>query len=324
METTMALARRYALLPRDLLLVGPTGSGKNHLAEFIHRASGRTGAFITVTGGQLTDTLWTSQLYGHFAGAFTGARERSRGALEQAAGGTLFLDELHHWSPAVQSGLLRPLSERRFRPLGANRELDVTCRVLFATTTAPDELVQSERLLRDLRYRLPAFVLTLPPLAARRADILPLVTQFTSATLNDFGWDPSRFHWSPTAVRALLLYNWPGNIRELRQVVECAIARIGPEPSADIELEPLQLPSGDEADLAELLAPDVLHHVAAWALARANGSRQRAARLLGVHRNTITRYIARWGLGDMQAGGVAPPMVHAWPPAARREASAAP
>jgi DNA-binding NtrC family response regulator len=313
MGATMALARRYASLPRDLLLVGPTGSGKNYLAALIHRASGRLGALVTITGGQLTDSLWSSQLFGHFAGAFTDAKHRVRGAFEQAADGTLFLDELHHWSPAVQSGLLQPLGERRFRPLGTDRDVDVTSRLLFATTMSPDTLVESGRLLPDLRYRLPALLLTLPSLASRREDILPLVAQFTTATLRSFGWNPEEYRWSAAAVRGMLLYHWPGNIRELHQVVERALAQVGPTPPGEIGLEQLDLPPGPQADLAELLAPEALRRVVLWALECTHGSRKQAGELLGVHRNTITRYIARWGLSAGEASTAAPPMVHSRP-----------
>lgn len=310
MKTALILARRYATLPRDILLVGPTGAGKNHLAALIHSASGRAGALVALTGGQLTESLWASQLFGHFAGAFTDAKQRVRGAFEQAAGGTLLLDELHHWSPVVQSGLLRPLGDRRFRPLGADRDLDVNCRLLFATTKSPDELVRSRQLLADLRYRLPALVLYLPALAARRDEILPLLDRFATTALEAFGWDPGRFHWSSAAIRRLLLYDWPGNIRELQHVVERTLAQVGPEPTGEIEVDRLELPETPDADLAELLAPEILHRVVDWALERANGSRQRAAGQLGVHRNTITRYIARWGLSAGQACAAAPPMVH--------------
>jgi DNA-binding NtrC family response regulator len=295
MEATLALAARYATLPEDILLVGPTGSGKGHLAEFLHRASGRIGAFVPVTGGQLSDTLWATQLFGHFAGAFTDAKARALGAFERAAGGTLFLDELHHWGAAVQGGLLQPLESRRYFPLGAQREIPATCRLVFATTMCPDQLVAGGRLLPDLRYRLPALILTIPPLAARQGEILTLLDLFTVRTITAFKWEIDRFRWSASAVRALLLYPWPGNIRELLHVVKRTLARIGPAPERAIEHTDLELPPPPDADLTDLLAPEVMRRLVAWALARTDGARQEAADLLGVHRNTLTRYMARWG-----------------------------
>lgn len=310
METVLTLAERYATLPCDLFLLGPTGVGKGHLAERIHRASGRAGKFVTVTGGALTDSLWTSQLFGHVAGAFTDAKHKLQGAFEEAVGGTLFLDEIQHWSPNIQSGLLRALGDRRFRPLGAERDVDLTCRILFATTMAPDGLVAEHDFLPDLRHRLPALMLRLPALAARRDEILPLLYQFTAQILTEFGWDQAHFHWAPSAIRGLLLYPWPGNIRELRNLVTRTLAQMGPAPVTEIEVADLDLPPAPVADLGELLAPETFRRVVTWALEITDGSRTAAAALLGVHRNTITRYIARWGLPARRASSDAPLLVH--------------
>jgi len=294
----MERAARYAVLPEDILLVGPTGSGKGRLAELIHRASGRTGAFEAVTGGQLTEGLWTSQLHGHIPGAFTDAKHRARGSFEQAARGTLFLDELQHWGPTLQSGLLQPLQQRRFRPLGAERDIEVTCRLIFATTVEPDALVSDHGFLPDLRYRLPALVLSLPSLAVRRGEILPLLDQFTKDTLIDWRWEPGRFRWAPTALRGLLLYEWPGNIRELLHVVKRTLAQVGPTPERAIEIADLELPPAPGGHLTGLLDPNDLRRVVDWALKHAQDSHQDAAELLGVHRNTFARYISRWGTTD--------------------------
>lgn len=295
METTQQLAARYATLPEDILLIGPTGSGKGHLAEFIHRESRRAGALVRVTGGQLSDTLWATQLFGHLPGAFTDAKTRVRGAFERAAGGTLFLDELHHWSGGVQSGLLQPLESRQYNPLGSEREIVATCRMIFATTSSPDDLVASRKLLPDLRYRLPALVLSLLPLASRRGEILPLLDRFTAEILESFGWERCRFHWAPSAVRSFLLHAWPGNIRELHQVIKRTLAHVGPEPTEAIQANHLSLPLAPRVDLASLLNEGALRQVVQWALRQTNDSRQAAAEILGVHRNTMTRYIARWG-----------------------------
>ncbi len=283
-------AQRYAELPEDILLVGPTGSGKGYLADLIHRASGRRGAFVSVPGGELTDSLWASQLFGHYRGAFTGASADLKGHFELAAGGTLFLDEMHHWPPAVQSALLRPLESRQFAPLGAERPLTATCRILFATTTPPDELVAGGQLLPDLRYRLPALTVTVPALAERRDEILLLVEAHTARTLARFGWDPARFSWATSAVRALLLYPWPGNIRQLQRTVTQALADAGPAPGRPLEAADLRLPEAPAGDLAEFLEPEALGVIARWALRHGGGGRYAAADLLGVHRNTFRRY----------------------------------
>lgn len=293
MATTLTLAERYSTLPQDILLVGPTGSGKGHLAEYIHRTSGRSGAFISISGGQLIDSLWSSQLFGHYAGAFTGARGNVRGSFALAAGGTLFLDELHHWDVRLQSALLRPLESRRFTPLGSDREITANCRILFATTMNPDDLVERGVLLPDLRYRLPALVLEIPPLSARRNEILTFVDHFVAKAVASFGWDRARFRWRPCAIRALLLHDWPGNVRQLARVLTASLARLGPEPSSAITAADLGLPTAPRGRLSDLLDPSALQAAVAWAMAQAGGSRTAAAELLDVHRNTFAAFTAR-------------------------------
>lgn len=291
MLLTLDRARQYARLPEDILLVGPTGSGKGHLARQIHEWSGRRGDFVSVTGGQLSDTLWSSQLFGHLAGAFTDAKRNALGAFEQAANGTLFLDELHHWSPVVQSALLHPLENRRFRPLGAERELIATCRFVFATTIPPTELVEKRGFLPDLRHRLPALVLQLLPLASRRAEILPLFDRFAETVTSAYGWDLQRFRLDHSAVRTILLSPWEGNIRELYNVVKRLIANVGPFPERPISGGDLDLPAPPTGALRGLVGPAVFDHLVDWAIRYTRGSRQKAAALLGVHRNTLPGYL---------------------------------
>lgn len=281
------LAERYARLPEDLLLVGPTGVGKGYLAEALHAASGRTGRCVTVTGGQLSTSLWADQIHGHERGGFTGAVTSVPGALAQARGGTLFLDELQHWPPEVQAGLLRPLEARRFTPLGAARELPADCRILYATTADPDGLMQSGALLPDLRYRLPALVLRIPSLAERQGEILPLVSATTARLLVEWQWEAMPIRWAPSALRALLLHTWPGNLRELLHTVKRALAEAGPAPGHALEAADLHLAEGPAGDLTTRLAPEAVPAVLAWALGESGGSSSRAAALLGVHRNTI-------------------------------------
>lgn len=290
MSTVLELATRFATLPEDILLVGPTGSGKGHLANYIHQASGRSGQFIPVTGGELTDTLWATQLFGHVAGAYTDAKERSPGAFELAAGGTLFLDELHHWSQPVQHALLQPLETREFRPLGANRVLIATCRILFGTTMSPDQLHHSMGFPRDLLHRLPALQLELPALSDRQEEILPLADHFATRILSAWGWERVRFRWDRSAVRALLLHAWPGNIRELRWVLKRTLGRVGPFPLDPISSSDLRLIPGSSEPFPKLLTPAVFDQVVQWALRHSGGRLREAAALLGVHRNSMAGY----------------------------------
>lgn len=205
-----SLSHRFARIPRPILLLGPSGVGKGLFAKLIHSVSGVPGAFISVTGGELADSLYHSQLFGHEPGAFTGAVRQKRGAFEQAQGGTLFLDELPLWTPAAQSAVLRALSDGVVRRLGAEREFDLNCRIVVASTTSPDALVMSGRLLPDLRWRLGEFVIRIPPLRERREDILPLAEHYRARAVAEFGQARPTF-FSREAVRRLVSYDWPGD-----------------------------------------------------------------------------------------------------------------
>lgn len=288
MQRVAHLVETYGRLAGAVLLVGPTGVGKGLIAQLLHQKWGRAGSFVALTGGALTDSLHHTQLFGHERGAFTDAKSRVRGAFEQAAGGTLFLDELPHWSRAAQSSLLRPLSEGWFRPVGAEREITVTCRLIFASTRPLDTLVAEGILLEDLRWRIPHFEIHIPALADRRADILPLADRFLCRGNRGGELDHVK-EFSSEVLRALLGHSWPGNVRELMNEIEVAVVHAAGAGRVRIELEDLT-PSVARVNVTVSDFPEeTLRGAIRWALRHTGGNGLAAARLLGIHRNTVSR-----------------------------------
>lgn len=287
-RAVVRLVQVYARTPRPVVFTGLTGTGKGYFAQMLHHLSAVPGPMVVLTGGQLTETLLHTQLFGHVSGAFTGAIRSAKGAFEQASHGTLFLDEMQHWTVPVQSALLQVLEEGRIRPLGAERELPTTCRLIFAATMSVDELMRDGYLLPDLRWRLAFLEIPVPALSARCSDILPLADRFLEAARSDFQID-RELSWGPDAVSALLAYTWPGNIRELRGVVEHGALHCAAGGRLTIVLAdlPKQL-HGEYPPLREC-SPEVRQAAVAWMLAKVQGNHSEAARRLGLHRNTIAR-----------------------------------
>jgi DNA-binding NtrC family response regulator len=212
----------------SVLIVGESGTGKELVARTLHELSPRQkGRFVAVNCAAIPETLLESEIFGHDRGAFTGAEGRRQGLFELAAGGTLFLDEVAEMAPATQAKLLRVLEERSFRRLGGSDEIQVDVRVLAATNRDPERALAEAKLREDLYYRLNVFTLELPPLRERREDIGLLVASFIRE-----GNDRNQRNVAgieDEALEALRTYHWPGNIRELRNVVERSVivARAG-------------------------------------------------------------------------------------------------
>lgn len=303
MQDMWRLVKLYAPLPREILIIGETGVGKGLVARWIHHLSGRSGDFVVVTGGSMSESLYQSQLFGHLQGAFTDAKMARKGAFEQAAGGTLFLDELPLWPKTVQSGLLRAISDRAIRPLGAQREIPISCRVLFASTRSLDAMVLDSTLLPDLRWRVPFFEIRIPPLKDRQADILRLAHYFLEAAATDFACTRVT-GFCAESYAALLGHQWPGNVRELRGVVERAVAHAGAD--CDDLVRPHHLPKQLTGARKPLTSLDrtTIQAAVAWALKHTGGHRSAAASLLGIHRNTVTRRAQRRANVDGQGDAV--------------------
>ena len=218
-------ASRAAGLNRPVLVIGERGTGKELVAERLHRLSARwSGPLITLNCAALPETLIEAELFGHEAGAFTGATKARVGRFEEADGGTLFLDELATLSSGAQERLLRAVEYGEVTRIGASKSIHVDVRIVAATNEHLPALAESGRFRADLLDRLSFEVITLPPLRAREGDVPVLAEHFGRRMAAELGW--SRWPGFGTRVQAALEdYPWPGNVRELRNVVERAVYR---------------------------------------------------------------------------------------------------
>ena len=217
MEELLSQARRLAKTESSVLISGASGTGKELLARAIHRASGRSGEFVAVNCAAIPEALLESELFGHAKGAFTGALNERSGLFEHANGGTLFLDEIGDMPLSLQAKLLRVLQERRVRPVGSNISIPIDTRVISATNHDLDAAMRDGRFREDLYYRLNVLELQMPTLAERREDI-PVLVAFKLEELASESGKAKRF--SPGAMELLMAAEWPGNVRQLFNLVE--------------------------------------------------------------------------------------------------------
>src|SRR5688500_1091250 len=237
-------ASRAAPLDRPVLVIGERGTGKELIAERLHHLSSRwDGPLITMNCAALPETLIEAELFGHEAGAFTGASKARAGRFEEADGGTLFLDELATLSSPAQDRLLRAIEYGEVTRIGSSRPLQVDVRIVAATNEHLPKLVEEGRFRADLLDRLSFEVVTLPPLRHRQSDIPVLADFFARRMGLELGWEvwPG---FSEEAMAKLQAYSWPGNVRELRNVIERAVYRWeGQEgPVQDIQFDPFDSP----------------------------------------------------------------------------------
>lgn len=251
MAELMAEARMVAVSDASVLIRGESGTGKEVLARAIHRASPRAGGpFVAINCGAIPEQLLESELFGHVKGAFTGAGNSRIGLFQSANGGTLFLDEIGDMPLALQVKLLRVLQERMVRPVGATRAEPVDVRLLSATHRDLDAAMAQGQFREDLYYRLDVVSLTLPRLEARREDIPPLAAHFVQQVAGKYGKPISGF--APEALEALATAAWPGNVRQLYNVVEqsCALTSTQLIPLTLVQ-RALRLPSIEALSYAE-------------------------------------------------------------------------
>ena len=214
---------RLAATPSTVFITGESGTGKELLAQAIHAFSANAnGPFLSVNCGALPEGLLESELFGHVRGSFTGAVRDHKGLFVDAEGGTLLLDEVGELTPLMQVKLLRVLQERRVRPVGASREIEVKVRVVAATNRDLEKGVKVGDFREDLYYRLNVLHLHLPPLRQRSDDLPDLARHFVDRTCKTFGQAPKRL--TPDALRVLQAHTWPGNVRELENVIERTVA----------------------------------------------------------------------------------------------------
>jgi len=291
-----------------ILLTGESGTGKGLVAQAIHFHSlRRDKPMVSLNCGALPENLLESELFGHMRGAFTGADTNKKGLLEVAERGTVFLDEIGEMSPVLQVKLLRVLQERRFRRVGGLEELQADIRVIAATNQDLGKAIAEGRFREDLYYRINVIPISLPPLRERREDIQLLAEHFVTKYTEQMEKEITGI--SHPAMELLLRYDWPGNIRELENVIERAVA-LEPTPAilpdslppmirGDL---PVRVPSG-AADLLPDSGFDLEAHVKqiergyiAEALKRAGGVQVKAAELLGMSFRSFRYYVKKYNL----------------------------
>ncbi|MGC9454877.1 MAG: sigma-54 interaction domain-containing protein [Phycisphaerae bacterium] len=307
-EQVRELIQRVAPTNSTVLITGPTGTGKELVARGVHASSQRAErAFIAVNCAALPETLLESELFGHEAGAFTGATGRKPGRFELADGGTLLLDEIGEAPLSVQTKLLRALESREVVRVGGTQPVPCDVRVVTATNRDLEDAVRDGSFRRDLFYRLNVFPIRVPPLSERPEDVPPLVEHLVGCVAGEMKSDPPAV--SDEAMAALAGYDYPGNVRELRNILEraCLLCATGDEPGC---IRPEHLPpallaaagtagTADEADSA-LARSEVT--LILDALRRNDWNQTRAARTLGISRDNLRYRIKKYNLRKPGAG----------------------
>jgi sigma-54-specific transcriptional regulator len=307
--------RQLAPSQATVLVIGETGTGKEIVARHVHELSPRAGRpFVAVNCGAFSDSLVESELFGHERGAFTGATSAKPGWFEAADGGTLFLDEIGDLPPLMQVKLLRVLQEREVVRLGSREAIPIDVRLVAATNVDLDQAVAAGRFREDLYYRLKVAVLSLPPLRERPGDVLPLARYFLELYRQRLGAGPGVL--SPEAAARLMAHAWPGNIRELENVIHAAVlvgqgeaiaagdlplgAAIARAPSPD----PLRALGESLLALFEQGLPDLHARVEEAVMRTAyhycDRNQLQTARLLGISRNVVRARLME--IGELASG----------------------
>ncbi|MCG5499728.1 sigma-54-dependent transcriptional regulator [Ectothiorhodospira lacustris] len=300
MQALYEQVRRMARASGPVLVTGESGTGKELVARAIHEESDRSGGpFVAINCAGIPGELMESELFGHAAGAFSGAREARRGLFAEAHGGTLLLDEIGEMPMAMQAKLLRLLQDGRVRPVGGNREIVTDVRVVAATHQDLESMIQARQFREDLFYRLETFRLQVPPLRDRGEDIdrlaARLLARFSTAMARDIRGI------SPEAMRCLRRHGFPGNVRELANLMERAVTfcRNDTIEVSDLpeRLDPARADTSHAAALPAVWSDDepmptlaeVESRYIRWVLRRLDGNKRQASRVLGIGRRTLYR-----------------------------------
>jgi DNA-binding NtrC family response regulator len=306
MRDVFDLVKRVAATRSTIMITGESGTGKELIARAVHLESDRVDKpFVAVNCGAMPDSLLEDELFGHARGAFTDASSDRSGRFEEADGGTLFLDEVGTMSQNLQVKLLRVLQEREFSPLGSTRKVKVDVRIIAATNSDLRVAMEKNEFRKDLFYRLNVIGIKLPRLSERREDLPLLINHFLQRCCRENG-APEK-SWSPAAVRCLLAYDWPGNVRQLENAVERAVALTGGRTLLDEEDLPDEIRVKGRRERGEIhLDSDgiLLDRVVGQfeegllleALERTAWVKTRAAKLLHIKRTTLIEKMKRFGI----------------------------
>jgi len=280
-----------------VLLTGESGTGKELAAREIHeRSTRRDGMFVPVNAGAIPRDLTASELFGHEAGAFTGAAARRMGKFELASGGTLFLDEIAATDSATQIALLRALEEGAVNRLGGDRPIPVNVRFIAATNESLSKAIRENRFREDLYYRLDIFQIRMPPLRDREDDVRLLASQFLEECAKQAGREIESI--SPEAEACLVGYSWPGNVRELRNCIQRAVVatdgnlilrRDLPKRLQKVSHVTREVTFKLQRRLGDVEKAYVLH-----TLKECSGNKMETSRLLGISRKSLYEKLARW------------------------------
>jgi len=314
---------QVAQTPATVLITAESGTGKELVARAIHNQSPRREQpFVAVNLAAIPDSLLESELFGHEKGAFTGAHSRKPGKFELAHGGTLFLDEVGSLRIDLQAKLLRALQQREIERLGGTRTIQVDVRIIAATNTDLREAIRTRAFREDLYYRLHVVPVTVPPLRERKSDVPDLAAHFVRKYSQEFKKDVRGL--SRGALLALQRYDWPGNVRELENIIERSVA-LAVRSVIGLDDLPLDLamnevvPGRSEGDPGTLTLKDARDRFeqayVLRALERENWNQSRAARRLGVHRNTLIARLGTWGFRRGEPGVTVRPVADGSGPA---------
>ncbi len=297
MQHLLEMARQVAPTNCNVLITGESGTGKELFARYLHHQSGReSGPFVAVNCGAFNEELLANELFGHSKGAFTGAHADKKGLLEAASGGTLFLDEITEMPPAMQVKLLRVIQEKEVLPLGATAPVKINVRFIAATNRDVQDMVKQGGFRQDLYFRLNVVNLHIPALSARKEDVPLLTHHFLAKHAALMGKDVTEI--APDTLDLLRAYDFPGNVRELENIIERGVAL-----STGHRIDPAQLPD----DLRELsirtfrkkagripTLEEQEQDYIGWVLQEAGGNQTLAAQMLGIDRVSLWRKLKRY------------------------------
>lgn len=315
MTRIFELIETVAGLNSTILIQGETGTGKELIAKAIHFNSPRKDQkLVSLNCGAIPENLLESELFGHVKGAFTGAVQTRVGKFEQANGGTLFLDEIGNMPPTLQVKLLRVLQEREFERVGGNNTIKVDVRIIAATSSNLDQMVKEGSFREDLYYRLNVIPINLPPLRERREDIPLLLQRFVRHFCETHKLAPKTV--SPEVMKALMAYEWPGNVRQLENVVERMVALTGLRTVIVRSDLPAEMQNRDSLahmpliDIPEegisfdAVVGDLERQLILQSLRKTNGNKKLAAKLLNLKRTTLIEKIKRIGPTEPSSAAV--------------------